>query len=209
MVGEFVSDVAMDAIDKLAAVIHDVEARRDRGARAEFKDVVCMNVTKILDIIDGVKLDYAGNYHIVAQHGLRTLNNLSTNSETSDSQNVCSIVLNTVLGRMRMYSLDDNEVMVQEFGIMLLQRLCHTPTFEKNTYARMELYRVILDTFRFKELSLQARSAGMKMIERTDEEFRNKRSSVGSPDILTWYEESIGLTYYREHRRKNSQNSNR
>ncbi len=120
MVGKFVSDVAMDAIDKLAAVIHDVEARRFRGTRAEFKNVVCMNVTKILDIIDGVKLYYAGNYHIVGQHGLLTLSNLSTKSEIHDSQNVCSIVLNTVLGRMRMYSLDDNEVMVQEFGIMLL-----------------------------------------------------------------------------------------
>ena len=112
MVGEFVSDVAMDAIDKLAAVIHDTEERGIRGTRTEKKNVVCMNVTKILDIIDGVKLDYAGNYHIVAEHGRRTLNNLSTRSQIHDSQNVCSVVLNTVLGRMRMYSLDENEVMV-------------------------------------------------------------------------------------------------
>jgi hypothetical protein len=203
MIGEFISDVAVDAIDKLAEQIHNAEARRFSFTMIEFKNLVCMNVTKIFDIIEGVQLDYAGNYHTVAQHGLRTLYAISTRLNTPDSANVCAIVYNTVLGRMRMYSHDSNKLMVQEFGIMLLQNLSHTPTVESHMfkYMQTELYRVIIDAFRFKELSLQARSVGMKTIERIDADLCVTRADNSSPDVVTANEHMYGLTYYREHRR--------
>jgi hypothetical protein len=194
--GTFISDIAIDKIDKFAGICSALDERK--GGIPSKQDV-CRCVTEILNVIESVELDYAGNYYTVAKHGLRVLNALAAKHPNRGSFGVCETMVNTVAGRMRMHSLDKQKLATQEFGCMFIRQIYHFPSVQDNGTLQNELYRCIMDAFRFGDLSLQARYAGTKTIEFVPEHLRIPRGAYSTPDVITAYEKMCHIDYYRTH----------